>query len=324
MVSSAQAVQLVVMSVATHATNSIIPAGEQVVTFGVQVKAADLVGAGTNPVLVVQDVTFAGNGLTTSAGIPFNQGGLTNIADVSAAQSIVNGSYANQAGPDLVPAVQTDLALGGQRSLYADSWWYGSGSGTLTGVNSAAGTTGTLPSAWQLGPISAIGPTAFVWNSGTGVQAGDTANQAVQSPTGTNATVGQYMMFTGLYGPNGSNALTQSTLASQFVNGVLTVPLAQIVTTGDIQMPGTYSNAGGGVPSGPGTGTYLGLIGDQVSNGPTGNGTYNLQGNDPTSNPGIFYQFSTQTIQPQVPEPGTIVLAGLGALGLALAWKRRK
>ena len=63
MVTSAQAVSLVVMNVATNATNSAIPVGEQVVTFGVQIAQSDLSGAGTNPVLLVQDLTFAGNGI---------------------------------------------------------------------------------------------------------------------------------------------------------------------------------------------------------------------------------------------------------------------
>ena len=42
---SAQAAQLVVMNIATHVTNSVIPAGQDVVTFGIQVSQAELVGA---------------------------------------------------------------------------------------------------------------------------------------------------------------------------------------------------------------------------------------------------------------------------------------
>ncbi|HVU88579.1 MAG TPA: hypothetical protein VHD36_14760, partial [Pirellulales bacterium] len=66
---SALAVKLIAMSVATHATNLVIPAGEQIVTFGIQISASDLAGAGTNPVLSVHNLTFAGNGIVPINGV---------------------------------------------------------------------------------------------------------------------------------------------------------------------------------------------------------------------------------------------------------------
>ncbi len=325
MVTSAQAVQLVVMSVATHSTNSAIPAGEQVVTFGVQVNQSDLTGAGTNPVLLVQDLTFQGG----STG-PVNVSGGSNQVDVQGAQSnIVDQSVQNQtAAPPFVPAVQTDLSTKNQQALYADSWWYNSATGFLQGTNDSAGDIGTLTNtAFQLGPIANVGSTGLTWtpNGAPGVQAGATAAAAVASSSGTNATNGQYMMYTGFYGPNGSNGLTGSLIASEFVNGKLTVPLAQIVTTGNINIPGDSSNAGGGVPGAVGSGTFLGVIGVGVSNGPTGNGTYSVTGGSPLVDPGLFYNFATQNLSnATTPEPGTIVLAGMGAVGLAMAWRRRR
>ncbi len=117
--SSAQAVRLVVMGIATNATNSIIPVGEHVVTLGVQVNAADLVGAGTHPVLFVQNLTIEGNGI-----VPINQVGTTNKVDVQSVQSsVVDATIQEQSGPSFAPLVQSDLSVSQQQSLDVDSWW---------------------------------------------------------------------------------------------------------------------------------------------------------------------------------------------------------
>jgi hypothetical protein len=320
--SAAQAVQLTVMSVATHATNSIIPAGQEVVTFGIQVTQSDLNGAGTNPVLLVQNLTFAGNGI-----VPINKTGSANKADVSGVQGVVDNAFVGPA-----PVQQSDLTASQQGTVYADSWWYNSGTGVLNGINDSAGDSGTITDpAFQLGPIGNVGTTGFVWNpnGALGVQAGTTVAAALASANGTNAATGNFMLYSGFYGPNGSNGLTSALLQSHFVNNVLTVPIAQIVTSGDIQFPGNNANAGGGSPGNVGSGTFLGVIGSGVSNGPTGNGTYNAIGGNPGVDPtllangGWHYSFDKQQIV-GTPEPGTIILAGMGALGLALAWKRRK
>ncbi len=315
--SSAQAVRLVVMGIATNATNSIIPVGEHVVTLGVQVNAADLVGAGTNPVLFVQNLTIEGNGI-----VPINQVGTTNKVDVQSVQSsVVDATIQEQSGPSFAPLVQSDLSVSQQQSLDADSWWYNGGTGILQGTNDDAANVGNLTdSAWQLGPIKYIGPTGFQWtpNGALGVQAGATAAAATASMNGANAVTGQYMMYSGFYGPNGANSLTGAPLTSQFVNGVLTVPIAQIATTGNLYLPGSYSNAGGGSIGAPGSGTFIGLIGEGVSNGPTGNGTYNLLGGTPLLDPGVVIPFAAPH-----PEPSTFVLAGLGAVGMWYVKRRR-
>jgi hypothetical protein len=312
---SAHAVQLAIMNVAVHATNSAIPVGEQVVTFGIQVSESDLIGAGTNPVLFVQNLTFEGNGI-----VPINATGLVNKVDVQDVQSSVVDPYA---ASNSAPAVQNNLSASNQQSLYADSWWYNSTGGVLQGVNDPSGNTGPLTNpAWQLGPIKNVGPTGFTWSpdGAKGVQAGATALAALSSPGGSNATTGQYMIYSGVYGPTGFNSLTQSALVNQFVNGVLTVPIAQIATTGDLYMPGSLSVAAGSVIGAPGSGTFLGLIGTHVSNGPTGNGTYNVLGGNPNIDPQCVYHFAYQSFI--TPEPGTFVLAGIAACGFLLRGKR--
>ena len=117
------------------------------------------------------------------------------------------------------------------------------------------------------------------------------------------------MMYSGFYGPNGSTISTGAPLASQFVNGVLTVPIANrddgqplpawVVLECKRQWFGP-----------PGSGTFIGLIG-MASNGPTGNGTYNLLGGPSLLDPGVFIPFA----EPH-PEPSTFILAGLGAVGM--------
>ena len=80
---------------------------------------------------------------------------------------------------------------------------------------------------------------------------------------------------------------------------MLTVPIAQIVTTGNISFPGNNANAGGGNPSDVGSGTFLGLIGSGVTNGPTGNGTYNVLGGNPGVDPPRLVAVVTTTASPR-------------------------
>ncbi len=317
---SAHAVSLVVMNVATNANNSVIPVGEQVVKFGIRVDRTELTDAGTDPVLLVHDLTFQGNGLTGTAGIPFNGANqFTNNVDV---QTIQTNVIDRDAINNEAPAAQNDFGHNSQVALFADSWWYNSGTGVLQGENDTAGDVGNLTDpAWQLGPIKFVGTGGFTWTpaGSSGVQAGATAAGAIASPTGTNATSGQYMMYSGVYGPNGANGLTQSTLGSQLLlHGTLTVPIAQIVTTGDFFIIGSYSNAGGGSPALSGSGTFIGAGG---SNGPTGNGTYNVIGGDPNLDPQVRYSFALGGLLLPTPEPSTLILAALG--GPALLARRR-
>ncbi len=309
---SAQAAKVVVMNIATHATNSVIPAGQDVVTFGIQVSQADLVGASPGSVLIVQDLTFAGNGI-----VPINgTTGATNKVDVQGVQSSIVDPIVDNFGR---PATPADLSPSAQQALYADSWWYNGGTGFLYGAIDPAGDTGIVTDpAYQLGPIGNVGPTGMMWIAGgSGLQAGDTVPEALASVNGANAKTGQFMIYSGVFGGIFENHLLNSPLADEFVNGVLTVPIAQIVTTGNIQIPGSSSNAGGGQPGVPGTGTFIGVVGvGTISNGPTGNGTFNVAGGNPTIDPGLYFDFAKGQL---VPEPGTIVLSIFSVCGFVIA-----
>ena len=140
---------------------------------------------------------------------------------------------------------------------------------------------------------------------------------ALASFNRANAKTGQVMMYSGVFGGIGVNYLLKSPLPDQFVNGVLTVPIAQIVTTGNIQIPGSSSNAGGGQPGPNGTGTFIGVVGvGPISNGPTGNGTFNVAGGNPLIDPGLYFDFAKGEL---VPEPGTIVLSIFSVCGFVIA-----
>ena len=70
------------------------------------------------------------------------------------------------------------------------------------------------------------------------------------------------------------------------------------------------------------SGTFIGLIGAGGSNGPTGNGTYNVIGGDPNLDSQIRYSFARGGLLLPTPEPSTLILPALG--GLALLARRRR
>jgi hypothetical protein len=280
MATSAQAVQLVVM-----ATNTTAIPGDKVYTIGVQVTSADLAapGVGSNPVLFVQHLSFPSTSVTN--GLVIQAAGANNKSDLQSVQSV-----------GLDPQFPGPYTGGAATQLYKDSWWYnsaganGDAAGILDGQIADDGTTGPITN----NPF--VGPTAYVWQPQTdGIQGGVTA-----TPT---------MTYTGIYGPLTSGAnnqyLDQQPLAAQFVNGILTVPLAQIVATGTVPLNFDYA---------AGQGQFLSV----------GQNPYDWLG-APAATPGlpIILDFTNNTIH-RVPEPGTFALAGMGALGLVLAWRRRK
>ena len=148
----------------------------------------------------------------------------------------------------------------------------------------------------------------------------------------SNATTGQTMTYTGVFGPpgleyfnpNASNAIDTSsvfgyTYAQEHVlgnllvsnGGVLTVPLAQIVASGNISIPSQYAG---------GRGTFL-ILGDPGVLSSPGMGIYNVLGGPATTDPGAYLDYATNTI---VPEPTTFVLAAMGLVGGLMYLRRRK
>ena len=160
----------------------------------------------------------------------------------------------------------------------------------MTGVQTCA-----LPISYVSGTVTS----ADAFNPNTGPAAGIGYLWGVQGGTITGGVDGGTMHFDGLFGPNGANALNAAPLASLFVGGVLTVPLAQITTNANVAIGYTPSS------------TFL----------TAGQHAVNVLGGPANVNPEAILDISTQTIH-GVPEPGTFALMGMGALGMLLAWKR--
>lgn len=285
---TANAVSLVVMSVDTTS----VP-GEKVFTVGVQVTQADLAapGVGNYPPLLVQSLTFTGG-----ANGPFHQSGATNEPNIQAVQT-------DFIDPAAAGGPPSNLSAQGQDALYRDSWWYSSGTildpnaGTLYGVINSTGGTGVVTTnpagdgsgVYTIGPTNNVGSTGFVFSS--------------FGPAPANPVSGQTMSYTGIYGPFGSNGLTGSPLAGQFVNGVLTVPLAQIVASGNISIPSQYD---------AGAGTFL-EVGQTI---------YNVLGGPVGTDPGAFLDYNSNSIR--APEPAASVMAALGALVAIVSLRSRR
>jgi hypothetical protein len=295
MATSAQAVQLVVLAV----NNAPGVAGAKAFTIGVQITAADI-AANPDSTLFAQNITFTGGGAAVG---PVQAG---NTPDIQTAWTLVDANSPNSIGNGGSGGPSFPAAGGAATALYKDSWWYSSGTGTLQGIN------GFLPdqSNDTFGTVTTVNSGQGVYAQGPGAAVGATGYLFQPEATGIvgGVTTGADMSFTGLFGPLGANVLDQAPLASQLVNGILTVPLAQIITKGDLHIPDNYT---------AGQGQFLAV----------GNTPYNLNGTlagtDPAGGAGGTLVFATGQIV-FGPEPGTFVLAGMGALGMLLAWRRRK
>ena len=306
MVTSAQAVQLVVMSVNTTAI-----AGDKIFTIGVQVSQSDVTapGAGNHPPIFAQQVTFTG-----SANGPIQAAGSNNKADVQTVQGNIDNDTANNpqapGGTNGPAAGFTTAATNTQ--LFKDSWWYSGSTATLQGVVDSSGDTSTVttnPATDGSGiyTVSNQPGTAATGPGGTAVVG---ASGYLFTPIATGITGGaaslSTMGYTGLFGPTGMNGLDQPPLAGQFSGGFLTVPLVQIIAKGDIALPDTYNS---------GTGTFLSV----------GQKAYDLSGAPAgTDTMAMLNYASGQIVFTTTPEPGTMILAGLGVIGLVFAWRRRR
>jgi hypothetical protein len=307
MATSAQAVQLVVMAV----NSNIGVAGEKAFTIGVQITAAD-VAANPAGTLFAQNITFGGSTVG-----PIQATGTNNVPDIQTAWSTLDGNSPNSVtnggsgGPSFPPGNAAALT-----QVYKDSYWYSSSSATLQGINGFTGTVADGTLADTIGTVTTVNSGQGVFAQGPGAAVGTTGylfQPEATGITGGGAAVGGVsatMGYSGLFGPLGANLLDGPPLASQFVGGILTVPLAQIIAKGDITIPDTYQ---------AGTGQFLAV----------GNTAYNLNGTlagpglDPNGGNGGILNFATGQIV-FGPEPGTFVLAGMGALGMFFAWRRRK
>lgn len=303
MATSAQAVQLVVM--ATNASDGI--AGAKTFTIGVKFTSADVTAGGQNAVLFVQNLTVTGtvNG-------PIDQTGAANKPDVQTLQtSVLDVSATNNSGPPSNP-----LGTAGANAFYRDSWWYNSSGGALQGVVDSAGDSGTVTTV-PAGDGSGV-YTFGAANSGT-TAVGSTGYtfQASGSPGAVpaNGLTGQTITNSGLFGVTGANYLDPSAggpftdpnhiLGDLLVQngGTLTVPILQLVAKGNLSFPDAPGGAG----------TFL-EVGTQI---------YNLAGGPQTALANASLDFANNKVV-FGPEPGSFVLAAMGAIGLALAWKRRK
>jgi PEP-CTERM motif len=297
MATSAQAVQLVVMAV--NANPGV--AGAKAFTIGVQITAADI-AANPDSTLFVQNISFTGAG---SAVGPIQAG---NTPDIQTAWTLVDSASPNSIGNGGSGGPSFPTSGGATTALYKDSWWYSGGTATLQGIN------GFLPdqSNDTFGTVTTVNSGQGVYAQGPGANVGATGYLFQPEATGITGgvTTGSTMGFSGLFGPLGGNVLDQAPLSSQLVGGILTVPLAQIITKGDIQLPDTYQ---------AGTGQFLAVGGTAYNL----NGTLAGPGLDPNGGNGGILNFATGQIV-FGPEPGTFVLAGMGALGMFFAWRRRK
>jgi hypothetical protein len=295
MATSAQAVQLVVMAV--NSAPGIT--GAKAFTIGVQITAAD-VAANPDSTLFAQNITFSGNGTS-----PIQAAGASNVPDIQTAWNTLDLNSPNSignggaGGPSFPPGSAATT-----NELYKDSYWYSGSTASLQGINGfndAGDTFGTVTTVnsgqgvYAQGPGAAVGTTGYLFQpEATGIVGG--------------GSTGVDMSYTGLFGPLGANVLDQAPLASQFVNGILTVPLAQIIAKGDVHIPDNYAL---------GQGQFLAV----------GNTPYNLDGSlagtDPAGGAGGTLVFATGQIV-FTPEPGTFVMTGMAALGMLLAWRRRK
>jgi len=124
--------------------NNIGLPGYTAYTIGVRVTALDVALGGKNPSLLVQNLTFVGNGSTS----PYQSA--NSIDDVQTLQSqYINAdskNAANRVGPSNKSGPDVHMGATTQENLFTDSWWYSSSSGKLTGIFNSNAQIGTIKS----------------------------------------------------------------------------------------------------------------------------------------------------------------------------------
>jgi hypothetical protein len=291
---SCQAISLVVM--ASNSSPGV--AGAKAFTIGIQIAQGDLLapGVGAHPTLALKNLTFLG-----STPGPIQGPGPGNVPDIQSAWNNVDLSSPNSILNDGFGAGGPSFPVTGSATtqLYKDSWWYSSPTGTLQGINGFTfeadtfGTVTTVPNGgfvYAQGPGAAVGITGFLWApQGNGITGGGAASGGVSAD----------MSYTGVYGPGGGLDLTSPAFASQFINGILTLPLAELIIKGDVGIQTSFA-----------LGEYLSF----------GQATYDI----PNVTDLVFannqLQFATFV---RVPEPSSLVLAALGVCGVLMAHRQR-
>ena len=277
-----QGAELVVM-----ATNTTSVPGDKVYTIGVQVSQADIDadiaaaianGTSANVPLGIQQLAFQGNVVNLDQTTPYDP---TEIQDIQS-QYIDNATKSNPVAPAFGAGPPGDLGTAGDAALYDSSWWYFGSKGKLTGTMDSTGTAGTVttnPAAdgsgvYTIGPTNNVGPTGALW------QPIFTNNDSIPQPPGMSMIAAFYG---GLYPPAFINEPPYNGL---FVNGSLTVPLAQVVASGDVTIPFELAN-----PPVSGAQGFI-SVGPYV--------TQNFLGGSGDVDPHAVLDFSTNTIHSEL------------------------
>jgi hypothetical protein len=264
-------------------TNTTAVPGAKVYTVGVQVSQADVAAAiaplGNSGIpLLVQGVDFIGNVIN---------GASTNPSQLQTIQTayIDPAAENNPVAPSFGAGPPTVLSAAGTHALYATSWWYTSSTGTLMGVNDSTGNAGvvsTTPAAdgsgvYTIGPTNNVGPAGVVWDP------------LIYNPAAPAMSMEAALL--GGYG-NSVSYIDKPPVSNLFSTGVLTVPLAQVVTNGDLHFDFSTTGLEGN--------NFIAL--DQL--------TFNFLGGNFTVDPHAVLDYSTNTIHSELTAGGGLASVG--------------
>jgi PEP-CTERM motif len=280
-----QAADLVVM-----ATNTTAVPGDKVYTVGVQVTQAEVDAVAAqfgNVVLGIQELAFQGNVANLQQTTPYNPTQLQNIQS----QYIDPAAAANPVAPGFGAGPPGDLGSAGNAALYGGSFWYFGSTGRLVGANDSTGNPGTIttsPAADGSG-VYTVGPTNNVGASGGLWQPFFANTPETPQPAGMS-------LINAFYGGIGPGSyINDPPFTSSYFGGVLTVPLAQIVASGDVTIPYQLTNP---------------LINGGQAFIVVGQTTNNVLGGSALVDPHAVLDFSTNTIRSELSSGG-----GIGSVG---------